>query len=93
MNKSSIKFKDLHRHKEKVEHSNIQWIKRLIFSCGSKESLVDTTISISKMLFLCFIILYLAGDQITTHSIHHTENFLTFEPIFILYCIKFSLIN
>ena len=27
MNKSSIKFKDLHRHKEKVEHSNIQWIK------------------------------------------------------------------
>ena len=27
MNKSSIKSKDLNRHKEKVEHSNIQWIK------------------------------------------------------------------
>jgi len=29
MNKSSIKSKDLHWHKEKVEHSNIQWIKDL----------------------------------------------------------------
>jgi len=27
MNKLSIKSKDLHRYKEKVEHSNIQWIK------------------------------------------------------------------
>ena len=27
INKSSIKSKDLHRHKEKGEHSNIQWIK------------------------------------------------------------------
>jgi len=25
--KSSIKSHDLHRHREKVEHSNIQWIK------------------------------------------------------------------
>ena len=32
MKKSSIKkkSKDLHRQREKVEHSNIQWIKRLI---------------------------------------------------------------
>ena len=27
MNKSSIKSKDLHRHREKEEYSNIQWIK------------------------------------------------------------------
>jgi len=27
MKRSSIKSKDLHRHREKVEHSNIQWIK------------------------------------------------------------------
>jgi len=27
MKRSSMKSKDLHRHKEKVEHSNIQWIK------------------------------------------------------------------
>jgi len=41
-------------------------------SCGSGESLVDTTFSISKMLLLCFIILDLIGDH-TTHSIHHTK--------------------
>ena len=27
MKRSPLKSKDLHRHKEKVEHSNIQWIK------------------------------------------------------------------
>ncbi|KAL6616846.1 ankyrin repeat-containing domain protein [Neocallimastix sp. 'constans'] len=32
-------------------------------SCGSEESLVDTTLSISKMLLLCFIILDLTGDH------------------------------
>jgi len=44
-------------------------------SCGSGESLVDTTLSILKMLLLCFIILDLTGDHITTRSIHHTEFF------------------
>jgi len=48
-------------------------------SCGSGESLVDTTLSILKMLLRCFIILDLTGDHLTTHSIHHTEIFLTFE--------------
>ena len=62
-------------------------------SCGSGESLVETTLSILKILLLCFIILYLTGDHFTIHSIYHTENFLTFEPIFILYYIKFSIIN
>ena len=51
----------------------------------SGESLVDTTLSILKMLLLCFIILDLTGDHVATHSIHHSENFLTFELIFILY--------
>jgi len=27
MKRSLIKSKDLHRHREKVDHSNIQWIK------------------------------------------------------------------
>jgi len=27
MKRSSMKSKDLHRHKENVDHSNIQWIK------------------------------------------------------------------
>ena len=55
--------------------------------------LVDTTLSILKMLLLCFIILYLIVDHVTTHNIHHTEIFITFELIHILYYIKFSLIN
>ena len=53
-------------------------IINLIFddlSCGSGKSLVDTTLSISKMLLLCFIILDLTGDHVTTHSIYHTEIF------------------
>ena len=60
-------------------------------SCGSGESLVDITLSISRMLLLYFIILVLTGDHVTTHSIHHTENFFffTFELIFIFYYIKF----
>jgi len=63
-------------------------VSNLIFddlSCGSSESLVDTT--------LCFINLNFNGDHATTHSIRHTEIFLTFELIFILYYIKFSMIN
>jgi len=44
-------------------------------SCGSGKSLVDTTLSILKILLLCFIILDLTGDHVTTHSIHHTEIF------------------
>jgi len=69
-------------------------------SCGSGESLVDTTISILKMSLLCFNILDLTGDHekkfgvmYTTRSIHHTEFFLTLKLIFIFYYIKFSLIN
>ena len=62
-------------------------------SCGSGESLVDTTLSILKILLLCFIILDLTGDHVTTHSIHHIEIFITFKLIFILYYIKYSLIN
>jgi len=54
---------------------------------------VNITLSILKMLLLCFIILDLTGDHITTSSIHHIEFFLTFELIFILYYIKFSMIN
>jgi len=54
---------------------------------------MDTTLSILKMLLFCFIILDLTGDHATTHSIYHTEIFLTFELIFILYYIKFSMIN
>jgi len=63
----------------------------MIFFCGLGESLVDTTLSILKMLLPCFIILDLTGDHVTTHSIHHTEIFLTFELIFIFYYIKFSI--
>ncbi|KAG4095521.1 hypothetical protein H8356DRAFT_1347789 [Neocallimastix lanati (nom. inval.)] len=37
-------------------------------SCGSGESLVDTTLSILKILLLCFIILDLTGDHVTTHN-------------------------
>ena len=59
-------------------------------SCDSGESLVDTTRSILKMLLF---FLDLIGDHVITHSIHHIEIFLTFEIIFILYCIKYSLIN
>ena len=62
-------------------------------SCGSGECLVDTTLFILKMLLLCFIILDLTGDHVTTHSIHYTEIFLMFELIFIFYYIRFSLIN
>ena len=38
------------------------------------ESLVDTILSILKMLLLCFI-LYLNGNNVTPHCIHHNENF------------------
>jgi len=64
-------------------------------SCGLGESLVDTTLSLLKMLLLCFIILNLTGDYVTAHSIYYTEIliFLTFEIIFNLYNIKFSMIN
>ena len=62
-------------------------------SRGSRESLVDTILSIFKMFFLCFIILDLTGDYVTSYIIHYTEFFLTFEHIFILYYIKFSMIN
>ena len=62
-------------------------------SCGLRESLVDTTLSILKMLLLYFIILDLPGDHVTTRSIHQTEFFLTLELIFILYYIKFFMIN
>jgi len=50
-------------------------------------SLVETTLSILKMLLPLFIILDLIGDHVTIHSIHiHlTKIFLTFELIFILY--------
>jgi len=44
-------------------------------SYSSGESLVDTTLSISKMLLLCFIILDLISDHVTTHSIYHTDFF------------------
>ena len=62
-------------------------------SCGSGESLVNITLSFLNMLLLCFIILDLTGDYVTTRSIHHTKIFLTFELTFILYYIIFSLIN
>ena len=35
-------------------------------SRGSRENLVDTTLSISKMLLLCFIILDLTGNYVTS---------------------------
>jgi len=54
---------------------------------------VDTTLSFLKMLLLCLIISDLTGNHVATHSIHHIEIFLTFELIFILYYIKFSMIN
>jgi len=44
-------------------------------SVFSRESLVDTTLSILKMLLLCLIIIDLNGDHVTTHCIHHTEFF------------------
>jgi len=44
-------------------------------SCGSWESLVNTTQSILKTLLLCFVILDFNGDYVTTHTIHHTEIF------------------
>jgi len=47
-------------------------------SCGLGESLVDTTLSLLKML-LCFIILNLTGDRVTTHSIYYTEIFNFFN--------------
>jgi len=54
---------------------------------------VNITLSFLNMLLLCFIILDLTGDYVTTRSIHHTKIFLTFELTFILYYIIFSLIN
>jgi len=48
-------------------------------SCGSWESLVNTTLSILKMLLLCFIISDLTSDHVTSHSIHHTEIFFFFN--------------
>ena len=62
-------------------------------SFGSGESLVDITLSILKMFLLCFIILDLTGDHVTSHNIHHTKIFLIFELIFIIYCINFFMIN
>jgi len=47
-------------------------------SCGTGESLVDTTLSVLKMLLFCFIILDLTGDHVTTRSIHHIEFFFNF---------------
>jgi len=46
---------------------------------------MDTTLSILKMLLLCFIILDFNGDHVTSHSIHTEFFFLTFELIFIIY--------
>jgi len=60
--------------------------------CSGK-NLVDTTLSILKMLLLCFIILDLTSDHVITNSIHHNEFFLTFKLVFILYYTKFSMIN
>jgi len=63
-------------------------------SCGSGESLVDTTLSILKMLLLCFIILDFIGNHVTTHIIYIIPNFfLILELILIPYYFKFSLIN
>jgi len=46
-------------------------------SCGSWESLVDTTLSIFEGVDLVvFVILDLNGDQVTTYSIYHTEIFI-----------------
>jgi len=50
---------------------------------------MDTTLSILKILHLCFIILDLNGDHAITYYIHHTEIFLMSELIFI----KFFMIN
>ena len=58
-------------------------------SCGSGESFVNSKLFILKMLLLCFIILDLTGDHVTTRNIHHTEIFSTFEPIFILITLNF----
>ena len=65
-------------------------------SCASGERLVDTSLSILKMLLLCFNILDLTGDYVTTNSIYHTKIFITFELTFItfiLYYIKFFMNN
>jgi len=49
---------------------------------------MDTTLSILKMLLLCFIILDLTSDHVTTHSIHHTEFFFFFFFFFFFYLLN-----
>jgi hypothetical protein len=69
-------------HKSTFTNSNVPNTEPLLsnstfddLSCGSGESLVDITLSILKMFFLCFIILDFTGIHVTTLSIHHTEFF------------------
>ena len=54
-------------------------------SCDSGESLVDTTLSILKMLLPLFYILDLTGDHVTTRSSNTSQQkifFLTLELFF-----------
>jgi len=62
-------------------------------SVFSGKNLVDTALSILNILFHYFIILNLNDDHATTYCIYHTEIFLTFGYIFIIYYINFSIIN
>jgi len=57
MNKSSIKSKDLHRHKEKVEHSNIQWIKDCSPFPQQEQNLVQSSETLP--LLIAIVLLYL----------------------------------
>jgi len=45
------------------------------FQWLSVESLIDTSRSTLKKLPLCFIILNINGDHVTTQYVHHTEKF------------------
>jgi hypothetical protein len=57
MNKSSIKSKDLHRHKEKVEHSNIQWIKDCSPFPQQEQNLGQSSVTLP--LLITIVVLYL----------------------------------
>jgi len=57
MNKSSIKSKDLHRHKEKVEHSNIQWIKDCSPFPQQGQNLGQSSVTLP--LLITIVVLYL----------------------------------
>jgi len=57
MNKLSIKSKNLHRHKEKVEHLNIQWIKDCSPFPQQRQKLGQSSVTLP--LLIAIVVLYM----------------------------------